>query len=149
VLDIPPDFVGSGIEDFLETISIRYEDEDHSPFPDYEGRDYSKSNRWESSSSNAKKSTPLKKKPNGLAGIVKTADAISEAPDLTSGLTPAALTDLSPGVAVVHPSFGKGTVDAIDGSSASDPKKVKVAVQFENFPTPKKLVFKYAKLALQ
>jgi hypothetical protein len=45
---------------------------------------------------------------------------------------------------VVHPSFGKGSVESVKGEGAA----ATVFVKFENFEGIKKLVYRFAKLVL-
>jgi len=56
----------------------------------------------------------------------------------------AAFEQLAPGVEVVHPSFGKGSVESVKGEGAA----ATVFVKFENFEGIKKLVYRFAKLVL-
>lgn len=56
----------------------------------------------------------------------------------------AALEQLEEGVAVIHPSFGKGVVQSVVGSGSA----ASVMVKFEAFEEPKKVVYRFAKLVL-
>lgn len=56
----------------------------------------------------------------------------------------AAIEQLAPGVEVIHPTFGKGVVDVVNGSGSS----AAVTVRFAAFDEPKKLVYRFAKLVL-
>jgi len=56
----------------------------------------------------------------------------------------AAIEQLAPGVEVIHPTFGKGVVDVVNGSGSS----ASVTVRFAAFDEPKKLVYRFAKLVL-
>jgi hypothetical protein len=84
-----------------------------------------------------------------IKNLLAPADSISK--DKPSVATPeyhnkptAALEQLAPGVEVIHVSFGKGTVEAVHGSSSS----ASVVVKFDAFEETKKLVFRFAKLVL-
>jgi DNA helicase-2/ATP-dependent DNA helicase PcrA len=56
----------------------------------------------------------------------------------------AALEHLAEGVCVMHPSFGRGVVETVNGQGTS----ASVVVKFESFEEPKKLVYRFAKLVL-
>ena len=88
------------------------------------------------------------KKKTDVSALISTADSLATTQDLTSGLKRAELEELQVGVQVVHPSFGKGMVIAIEENKRGDTQKTKFQVQFEQFETPKKVVFRFAKLAL-
>jgi DNA helicase-2/ATP-dependent DNA helicase PcrA len=56
----------------------------------------------------------------------------------------AALEQLGAGTEVIHVSFGKGVVERVTGTGTS----AMVIVKFDSFEEPKKLVYRFAKLAL-
>jgi DNA helicase-2/ATP-dependent DNA helicase PcrA len=58
---------------------------------------------------------------------------------------PAAIEQLAGGVRVIHPTFGKGTVETVNGASTS----ATVSIKFDTFEERKKLVFRVAKLVLE
>ena len=55
---------------------------------------------------------------------------------------------LSAGTKVIHPRFGVGTVERVDGNPEQGEESIKVTVRFEHSERPMKLAFKQAKLAL-
>jgi DNA helicase-2/ATP-dependent DNA helicase PcrA len=82
-----------------------------------------------------------------IRSLLAPADAIQKQPETPKEYfdkAPAALEQLTPGVRVIHPTFGVGAVESVSGSSTS----AMVAVRFESFQEPKKLVFRFAKLVL-
>lgn len=91
----------------------------------------------------------------GLGGLnfVTTADSL-EAPrkpvevDHTRGLTPLSPNQLSIGTRVVHPKFGAGVIEHVDGELTGNGDNVKVAVKFDGSAEVKKLLFRQARLAL-
>jgi DNA helicase-2/ATP-dependent DNA helicase PcrA len=94
-------------------------------------------------------STPRQpKKTSGFAGL-KTGDALlSESVSRTPVGPLATAEQLTPGVVVAHPTFGRGTVEAIEADAAHDPSKLKITVKFDALTEPKKFIFKFAKLEL-
>ena len=60
-------------------------------------------------------------------------------------LEPAQAEDLSLGAKVIHKNFGKGVIEEFEGQGANR----KVIVSFEQDQNPRKLILKYAKLALE
>jgi DNA helicase-2/ATP-dependent DNA helicase PcrA len=85
------------------------------------------------------------------APVIKTADSIFEEREKkTAHLPPVQDDDLAIGLRVVHPSFGVGTIESIDGLDAENGtnKKIKVAILFEQTQEVKKLVYQYAGLRL-
>ena len=82
-----------------------------------------------------------------LRNMLIPADSIKQEPTTPKeyfGKPSAALEELVEGVEVIHPTFGKGRVEGIKGSSNS----ANVTVKFETYDEPKKLVFRFAKLVL-
>lgn len=80
--------------------------------------------------------------------LLTPADAIQKQPEVPKEYfekSPAALEQLAPGIAVIHPTFGKGVVEGVSGSSTS----ATVAIKFDSFDETKKLVYRFAKLVLQ
>jgi DNA helicase-2/ATP-dependent DNA helicase PcrA len=59
--------------------------------------------------------------------------------------SPAALEQLAPGVRVIHPSFGKGAIESVSGTSTSST----LSIKFDGFEETKKLVYRFAKLVLE
>jgi hypothetical protein len=94
-------------------------------------------------------STPRQpKKTSGFAGL-KTGDALlSESVSRTPVGPLATAEQLIPGVVVAHPTFGRGTVEAIEADAAQDQSKMKITVKFDALEEPKKFIFKFAKLEL-
>ena len=82
-----------------------------------------------------------------ISNLVKTADdAFKEEPkEKYVHLPMLELSQAGEGVGVFHPSFGKGTVERLEGNE-DEATSTKVVVKFEKFADPKKLVFKYAGL---
>ena len=80
--------------------------------------------------------------------MVKSADELfDEAADKVNHLPPVADEDLCIGLDVIHPSFGKGKVEAIDGGGEdANASKVKVSIFFDQLADTKKLIFRYAGL---
>lgn len=87
-----------------------------------------------------------------LRNLLMPADSMT-APSMTKqieipaeyhGKPTAALEQLAPGVAVIHPSFGRGCVEDVKGSGSA----ATVFVRFESFEESKKLVYRFAKLVL-
>jgi hypothetical protein len=58
---------------------------------------------------------------------------------------PAALEQLAAGTRVIHPSFGKGTIETVSGSTSSST----IGIKFDDFEETKKLVYRFAKLVLE
>jgi DNA helicase-2/ATP-dependent DNA helicase PcrA len=82
-----------------------------------------------------------------IRSLLAPADAMQKQPEPPKEYfdkTPAALEQLTPGVRVIHPTFGVGAVESVSGSSTS----AMVAVRFDSFQEPKKLVFRFARLVL-
>ena len=82
-----------------------------------------------------------------IRSMLAPADAMSAQPDIPQEYfekDPAPLEHLKPGVHVIHPSFGRGIVELVSGSSSS----ATISVQFDAFAEPKKLVYRFAKLVL-
>ena len=82
-----------------------------------------------------------------IRSMLAPADAMSAQPDIPQEYfekDPAPLEHLKPGVYVIHPSFGRGIVELVSGSSSS----ATISVQFDAFAEPKKLVYRFAKLVL-
>jgi hypothetical protein len=84
------------------------------------------------------------------APVIKTADSIFEEREKkTAHLPPVQDEDLAIGLRVIHPSFGVGTIESIDGLDAEgSSKKIKVAILFDQTQEVKKLVYQYAGLRL-
>lgn len=83
-----------------------------------------------------------------MRSMLAPADAISKQPKTPKEYfekDPAALEQLSAGVRVIHPTFGKGVVEAIQGSGTSGT----VAIKFDSFEEQKRLVYRFAKLVLE
>jgi DNA helicase-2/ATP-dependent DNA helicase PcrA len=59
--------------------------------------------------------------------------------------SPAALEQLATGVRVIHPSFGKGSIESVSGTSTSST----LSIKFDDFDETKKLVYRFAKLVLE
>ena len=59
--------------------------------------------------------------------------------------SPAALEQLSSGVRVIHPTFGRGAVESVNGSGNS----AMVVIKFDSFDEQKKLVYRFAKLVVE
>jgi DNA helicase-2/ATP-dependent DNA helicase PcrA len=59
--------------------------------------------------------------------------------------SPAALEQLATGTRVIHPSFGKGSIEAISGTTSS----ATLSIKFDDFEETKKLVYRFAKLVLE
>lgn len=83
--------------------------------------------------------------------LLKTADQLKEEKphaDWSPGLPEATPDKLAPGVGVVHPTFGKGVVEFVDGNNETNPAKLKIGVKFSGSDEVRKLVFKFAKLSV-
>lgn len=83
--------------------------------------------------------------------LLKTADQMGSEKshrDWSPSLPNATLEAISPGAAVVHPTFGRGTIESIEGDLENNPGKVKVGIRFAESEELRKLVFKYAKLSV-
>jgi len=95
-------------------------------------------------------------KRRGLSGLsfVTTADSLGapkKAPEIdhTKGLPPASPDQLAVGTRVVHPKFGTGVIEHLDGDLAGSGDSIKITVRFDNAVEAKKLLFRQARLALQ
>ncbi len=83
--------------------------------------------------------------------LVQSADALASTPEYEEYTTApkAELDTLQPGVRVIHKTFGPGKIESISLAATGDKNRSKVLIQFDNFDSPKKLVFKQARLALE
>ncbi len=159
VKDIPQDHLDAAATEFCSTAvpSFSYQDiEELSDRPTYRS-DYSP----RSTSRRSYPARAAKPKsgyalsgsaiPPGVPKGLKTADQMSKEsnhPDWSAHLPLAKPAELSPGSVVIHPSFGRGTVESIDGDPAHNPGKMKISVRFQNPDESRKLVFKFARLSL-
>lgn len=76
------------------------------------------------------------------------ADSIQKQPETPKEYfekSPAALEQLHPGVRVIHPTFGKGAIETVNGSSTS----ATIVIKFDSCEETKKLVYRFAKLVLE
>lgn len=144
VRDIPGQHLQHAGPDFFSTVSsFAYDDIEEEP-----GRRRSYSNGSRNLSSKRKATAPSL--PPGRPAL-KTADQLNnEKPhaDWSPSLPVAKPEDLYEGVAVVHPTFGRGTVEAVEGDRGNNSGKLKIAVKFAASAQARKLVYKFAKLSL-
>jgi DNA helicase-2/ATP-dependent DNA helicase PcrA len=125
-----------------------FDDEDDSGGGDYE----SGASRWRSKSS--RKVPPPEPRVSmsldQIRSLLAPADAMQKdkqpsTPKEYFEKSPAALEQLSPGVRVIHPTFGKGAIDSVSGTGTSST----LGIKFDNFDETKKLVYRFAKLVLE
>ena len=82
-----------------------------------------------------------------IRSMLAPADAMAKQPETPAEYfdkEPAALEQLAAGVRVIHPTFGSGVVEGVNGSGTS----ATVAIKFDTFEESKKLVYRFAKLVL-
>lgn len=131
VFDVPPQCFSEESRSFLEgeSADLHYEFEDEISVEDVR---------------EARQERTRRPRKNPLANVVA-ADHLEPHADGFDKLLQAEVEQLSEGTAVVHRTFGPGTVQKISGTTPSD---LKLTVKFEAFDLPKKLMFRHAKLAL-
>ena len=122
------------------------EEGDYSPDQEGRGGYRSRSQNSRHHESSAQK-TPMTL--DRIRALLAPADSIAqqakpETPKEYFDKPPAAIEQLSAGVRVIHPTFGKGTVESVNGTTTS----ATLSVKFDNFEELKKLVFRVAKLVL-
>lgn len=142
--DIPAEYVTDDLNTFLnpqgDTEVASYQPDQRAQYLRNQAALKSKTQR-EGAASRSNKSV--------MAGnLVMTADAIADAVDHTRGLPKAELGELAPGVAIVHPTLGRGVIKSIDSNAANDPAKTKLSILFEGADAHKKVIFKFARLAI-
>ncbi len=104
------------------------------------------------SSIGGSRSSPPRLRPNAL-NFLRSADDLASSPhsggtgDKTKNLPAATPTDLAPGARVVHPKFGTGLVESLEGDLTGTGDNVKVTVKFDETGQQKKLLFRQARLA--
>ena len=64
-----------------------------------------------------------------------------------SGGAPVNVLDVTQGTLVMHPFFGQGEVESIDGDPSGPPEQFRVTVRFPSQEKPKKLIWKFAGLS--
>jgi DNA helicase-2/ATP-dependent DNA helicase PcrA len=125
-----------------------FDDDQDSGGNDYEGG----SSRWRSK--NARRVPPPEPRAamslDQIRSLLAPADSMQKdkqpnTPKEYFDKSPAALEQLAPGVRVIHPSFGKGVVETVSGTSTSST----LGIKFDNFDETKKLVYRFAKLVLE
>ena len=83
--------------------------------------------------------------------FVMTADSLANKKtpevDRTKDLPAANPSELACGLRIVHPKFGRGIIEQIEGDLEGDGDNVKLTVKFDEFPQTKRLLFKQARLA--
>lgn len=100
----------------------------------------------------AGRTIPSRRLPAALQ-FVRPADELASstaresAVDRTKNLAAATPSDLAPGARVVHPKFGAGLIEALEGDLSGDGSNIKVTVKFDETGQPKKLLFRQARLA--
>lgn len=143
--DIPASCIEDSKKDFFDDLQSGSDlDEDESW--DFEDEDFESS--WSARLKQKKKTKKPKRKI--FDGMLCVADSLKSdlaKNSLTKDLPLAELSEIKPGIKVIHPSFGEGVVESLSGLDGA-PARVKVAVKFENIDKPKKLLFKHARLAL-
>ena len=83
-----------------------------------------------------------------IRNLLTTADSIQKPPTTPKEYfekSPAALEQLQSGVRVIHPTFGRGVIQGVQGETTS----AMVVIAFDTFTEPKKLVYRFAKLVLE
>lgn len=128
--------------------AFSFEDGDGGGDGEYEG-----GSRWGRSKNSRRAPEPEPRVAMSLDRIrsmLAPADAIQkqnqpETPKEYFDKAPAAIEQLATGVRVIHPTFGKGTVETVNGTSTS----ATVGIKFDTFEERKKLVFRVAKLVLE
>lgn len=108
-------------------------------------------NRW-GRSKNARRVPPPEPRVavslDQIRSMLAPADAIQKKPETPKeyfGKEPAAIEQLNVGTRIIHPSFGKGSIEAINGSNTS----ATLTIHFDAFEERKKLVYRFAKLVLE
>jgi DNA helicase-2/ATP-dependent DNA helicase PcrA len=153
VKDIPSEHLESFGSDFLanSTPTYRGEESDEEYLPQFTRlREERYPQTRKTFTTNRPTRGSISAVPRG--GLLKTADDLAgEKPhaDWSPKLVAAEVDQLSPGTNVVHPTFGSGVVESIDGDLENNPGKAKVAVRFSDSNEVRKLVFKFAKLSLR
>jgi DNA helicase-2/ATP-dependent DNA helicase PcrA len=113
--------------------------------------DDSGANRWGKKRSSRVISPPEPKTAVSLDQLKKLltpADAIQNNPTTPKEYfdkSPAALEQLASGTRIIHPTFGRGTVEDVNGSGNS----AMVVIKFDSFDESKKLVYRFAKLVVE
>jgi hypothetical protein len=113
--------------------------------------DDSGTNRWGKKRSSRVISPPEQKTAVSLDQLKKLltpADAIQSNPTTPKEYfdkSPAALEQLASGTRIIHPTFGRGTVEDVNGSGNS----AMVVIKFDSFEESKKLVYRFAKLVVE
>ncbi|MBN8548401.1 MAG: UvrD-helicase domain-containing protein [Deltaproteobacteria bacterium] len=151
IKDIPPEHIDSLGDDFIATSMPRYEPVEEDEYVPQFGRSRDQYNgpgksRYSVSAGKAMAfSAGQVKKP-----LLKTADQLSEKThrDWSADLATVEIGQLSEGLNIIHPTFGRGTIESVEGDIENNPGKVKVGIRFAESNEPRKLVFKYAKLSL-
>jgi len=119
---------------------------------DQENRsDEGRESRWvskkRSSSYDAKEARPSVSLEQ-IKNLLTPADSIQKQPSTPKEYfdkSPAALEQLQSGVRVIHPTFGRGVIESVQGETTS----AMVVIAFDTFTEHKKLVYRFAKLVLE
>jgi DNA helicase-2/ATP-dependent DNA helicase PcrA len=151
IKEMPEEFIESrGHGDFIGGVSAREEEDlffDDSTEYRGAGRelDSRKGSRLRGSIEQ-----PRRPRSSGFNFVVS-ADSLGTAKtpevDHTRNLSPAAANELSPGLRVVHPKFGRGVIEHLDGDLSGNGDNVKITVRFDDSAQTKKLLFRQARLA--
>ncbi len=114
-------------------------------------REEERESRW----ANKKKSPSYEKKEarpsvslEQIKNLLAPADSIQKQPSTPKEYfekSPAALEQLQAGIRVIHPTFGRGVIESVQGETTS----AMVVIAFDTFSEHKKLVYRFAKLVLE